>query len=152
MNDAARGKFLSRLAEPGSHLMLGVQGGIFAEGMDYPGEMLVGVFIVSPALPRYGLDSELMKSYYDETREKGFEYAYVFPGMNRVVQAAGRVHRTATDRGVIVLICRRFAEPRYAECFPAYWYKDSPKELISRDVAAAAAEFWKNAGVAAASK
>ncbi|TET33865.1 MAG: hypothetical protein E3J72_15780 [Planctomycetota bacterium] len=143
MDERARRKFLAMLEGPGSHLMLGVQGGIFAEGVDYPGEMLVGVFIVSPALPRYGLDTELMKQYYHETREKGFEYAYLYPGMNRVIQASGRVHRSAEDRGIIMLLCKRFAWKQYAECIPSYWYTDSPRELIAKEPADQVAEFWR---------
>ncbi|MHC4663243.1 MAG: helicase C-terminal domain-containing protein [Planctomycetota bacterium] len=142
MDDRARRKFLKRLGGGTNHLMLGVQGGIFAEGVDYPGEMLVGVFIVSPALPRYGLDTELMKAYYDETREKGFEYAYIYPGMNRVIQAAGRVHRSHEDRGFIMLLGRRFAGGRYGECLPNYWYFESPRELISSDPVRTVSEFW----------
>ena len=87
---------------------------MYAEGVDYPGELLSGVFVVSPALPQVSFERELLRRYFDEQEEAGFEYAYLQPGMTRVVQAAGRLIRSETDRGVIALICRRFLEKPYA--------------------------------------
>ncbi len=118
-----------------SHFLFGVSGGMFAEGVDYPGEALRGVFIVSPALPQVSLEQQILKNYYDRTHEDGFAYAYLVPGMTRVVQSAGRVIRSETDRGVIVLICRRFAEAQYAQFFPRDWYDRSVSELVTDDPA-----------------
>jgi DNA excision repair protein ERCC-2 len=118
-----------------SHFLFGVSGGMFAEGVDYPGEALRGVFIVSPALPQVSLEQSLLKDYYDRTHDDGFSYAYLVPGMTRVVQSAGRVIRSETDRGVIVLICRRFAERQYAQFFPKDWYDTGVSELVTDDPA-----------------
>ena len=74
--------------------MLAVLGGMYAEGVDYPGELLSGVFIVSPGLPQISFERELLRRYFDETEQAGFEYAYLQPGMTRVVQAAGRLIRS----------------------------------------------------------
>ena len=81
---------------------------MYAEGIDYPGELLTGVYIVSPALPQVSFERELLRRYFDETEQAGFEYAYLQPGMTRVIQAAGRLIRNETDRGVIALLCQRF--------------------------------------------
>ncbi|MDD5543841.1 MAG: ATP-dependent DNA helicase [Acidobacteriia bacterium] len=131
--------------------VLAVQGGIFAEGVDYPGESLIGAILVGPGLPRVTFEQELMRRYYDEKfadvdggeRSRGFAYAYLYPGMNRVVQSAGRVIRSDTDRGVIVLLDRRFAQSPYIDLLPPHWFKYSPQELIVNDVVGALKKFWK---------
>ncbi|WP_457558897.1 ATP-dependent DNA helicase [Candidatus Harpocratesius sp.] len=102
-------------------LLCGVHGGIFSEGVDYEGDMGIGVFIIGPGLPSYNFEQELIKDYFQKTLHKGFEYAYRNPGMTRVIQAAGRIIRSSQDRGVIVLIGERFAAPYYAELFPKEW-------------------------------
>jgi DNA excision repair protein ERCC-2 len=117
----------------GPHLILAVQGGIFAEGVDYPGEMVIGVIIVGPGLPQVGLERELMKQYYSKKYSMGFEYAYLYPGMVRVIQSAGRVIRSESDKGIIVLLGSRFANRQYNSLFPKYWFTDHPGELISSD-------------------
>lgn len=117
-------------ASPGSMLLCAVLGGAFAEGIDLPGEQLIGAIIVGPGLPAVGFERVLMQQYYDERVGAGFEYAMLYPGMQRVVQAAGRVIRTATDRGVIALLGRRFAESRYAGCLPADWRLDGGSALV----------------------
>ena len=122
--------------------MLAVQGGIFAEGVDYPGEMLVGVIIVGPGLPRFDTAQELIRAYYDEHYEHGFAYAYLYPGMNRVIQAAGRVIRSETDVGIIALLGKRFAYGNYTALFPSHWYSNSPRELITRNHKQTLARFW----------
>src|SRR5262249_1236176 len=92
----------------GDVLLVAVAGGVFAEGGDYPGEGLKGVAVVGPCLPGLSLEQKLLKEYYEERFERGFEYAFVVPGMTRVVQAAGRLIRSAEDTGVIALFDRRF--------------------------------------------
>jgi DNA excision repair protein ERCC-2 len=116
-------------------LLLAVLGGVFAEGVDYPGELLETVVVVSPGLPQLSFERELLRRHFDEGGGNGFEYAYLQPGMTRVIQAAGRLIRTETDRGVIVLICGRFLEEAYAERLPRDWYDVSPLELISENPA-----------------
>jgi DNA excision repair protein ERCC-2 len=124
-------------------LLLAVQGGIFAEGVDYPGDMLVGVMIIGPALPRMDAEQELIRDYFETHYERGFAYAYLYPGMNRVIQSAGRVIRSATDVGVIALIGKRFTYSNYTALFPSHWYTNSPRELITRDYQQSLARFWR---------
>jgi len=124
------------------NLILGVSGGMYAEGVDYRGDMLSGVFVVGPALPSVSFEQELLKQYYDEQYGAGFEFAYLIPGMTRVVQSAGRVIRSETDIGVIALFCKRFTQETYTRYFPADWYEESPRELISKKPALEIREFF----------
>jgi DNA excision repair protein ERCC-2 len=129
-SDRMRREILARLRAQGEPLLLlAVLGGVFAEGVDYPGEMLSEVVVVSPALPQVGPERELLKDYFQERYERGFEYAYLVPGMTRVVQAAGRLIRSAEDRGVIVLICQRFLREPYVSMLPADWTAGEPGNL-----------------------
>jgi len=98
-----------------------VLGGIFSEGIDLAGEALIGTVIVGIGLP--GLSSELniLSEYYEKTRERGHDYAYLYPAMNKILQAAGRVIRSERDRGVVVLIDDRYADPGVRALFPAHW-------------------------------
>ncbi|HYC58571.1 MAG TPA: ATP-dependent DNA helicase [Thermoanaerobaculia bacterium] len=114
------------------NLILAVSGGMYAEGVDYQGDMLSGVMVVGPALPQVSFEQELLKQYYDEQYGAGFEFAYLIPGMTRVVQSAGRVIRSEFDVGVIALLCKRFTQESYTRYFPADWYEESPRELVSR--------------------
>ena len=93
-------------------------------------------------LPRVGRELDLVRQYFEEQYGRGFEYACLFPGMNRVVQSAGRVIRSETDRGVIVLIGQRFGYENYMSLFPPDWYESSPAELVSRAYEAELARFW----------
>ncbi|TFH28086.1 MAG: ATP-dependent DNA helicase [Promethearchaeota archaeon] len=102
-------------------LLLGVHGGIFSEGVDYEGEMGIGVFVVGPGLPSFCYEQELIKDYFEQSLKKGFEYAYRNPGMTRVIQAAGRIFRSETDRGVVIFLGKRFNLPYYAKLFPKEW-------------------------------
>ncbi|MCK6526565.1 ATP-dependent DNA helicase [Myxococcota bacterium] len=123
MDDGERTALLDRLSAPDAPgpVLLGVLGGIFAEGIDLPGARIGGVVVVSPALPRYGVERELLREHLQGRFGRGFEYAYLYPGMSRVVQAAGRVIRGPEDRATVVLLCRRFAERRALELLPADW-------------------------------
>jgi DNA excision repair protein ERCC-2 len=145
-SDAERGEILDALASPPPEgiLLLAVLGGMYAEGVDYPGELLSGVYIVSPGLPQVSFERELLRRYFDETEQAGFEYAYLQPGMTRVVQAAGRLIRSETDRGVIVLLCQRFLQPPYADHLPRDWYERAPSELIAPRPQAVIREFFEN--------
>ena len=129
-------------APPGGVLLFAVLGGMYAEGVDYPGELLSAVYIVSPALPQVSFERELLRRYFDETEQAGFEYAYLQPGMTRVIQAAGRLIRSETDRGVIALLCQRFLQEPYASHLPRDWYGESPLELIARAPAAEIQKFF----------
>jgi len=134
MTDYERRSFLTALREGHEqHLILAVSGGMYAEGIDYQGDMLRGVFVVGPALPSVSFEQELLKRYYDDQYGSGFEYAYLIPGMTRVIQSAGRVIRSEKDVGFIALLCKRFTNASYTRYFPADWYVDSPRELVSKN-------------------
>ncbi len=110
------------------YLLLGVHGGIFSEGVSFDGNMAIGAFIVSPGLPQYCYEQELMKNYYQKQYFKGFEFAYRNPGITRVIQAAGRVFRSETDRGFIALIGQRFHTEYYRSVFPKDWNVQTPQD------------------------
>jgi DNA excision repair protein ERCC-2 len=145
LTDFERQQILQALGSPPSDgiLLLAVSGGMYAEGVDYPGELLTGVFVVSPALPQVSFERELLRRYFDEKEDAGFDYAYVQPGMTRVVQAAGRLIRSETDRGVIALICGRFLEEPYASRLPRDWYGETPAELVTHRPAEEIREFFE---------
>ncbi|MBC8278249.1 MAG: hypothetical protein H8E46_08465 [FCB group bacterium] len=128
MTEDDRSGFLKEVAR-GGKVFLAVMGGIFAEGVDYPGQ-LNGVIVVGPGLPMYCAETEMIRAYFDETYQRGFEYAYVFPGMNRVIQAAGRLIRSETDTGTITLIGKRFLQEPYRDLIPRDWYVEGVEELV----------------------
>jgi DNA excision repair protein ERCC-2 len=148
LSDFERQQILQALAAPPAEgiLLFAVSGGMYAEGVDYPGELLTGVFVVSPALPQVSFERELLRRYFDEREEAGFDYAYLQPGMTRVVQAAGRLIRSETDRGVIALICGRFLEESYARYLPRDWYGETPRELVTNRPAEEIREFFERYG------
>lgn len=125
------------------NLILAVSGGMYAEGVDYAGDMLSGVMVIGPALPQVSFEQELLKQYYDEQYGAGFEFAYLIPGMTRVVQSAGRVIRSEHDVGVIALLCRRFTQESYTRYFPADWYEQTPRELVTRKAASEIRSFFE---------
>jgi DNA excision repair protein ERCC-2 len=132
-SDQERAEILQvlRSALMGDVLLLAVAGGVFAEGVDYPGDMLKAVAVVGPCLPAVSLEQELLKRYYDDRFERGFEYSFVIPGMTRVVQAAGRLIRSATDTGVIALFDERFLMAPYKNHLPADWMAlERPSEIV----------------------
>lgn len=136
---------LRRLSSGGPPCVLfAVQGGVFSEGVDYPGEMAIGAFVVGPPLPAFELEREGMREYYQRRYGAGFQYAYAYPAMAKAVQAAGRVIRSETDRGLIVLIDGRFAEPAYSGSMPKDWFVDDPRELVSTSILADVARFWES--------
>jgi DNA excision repair protein ERCC-2 len=122
MDESDRAQVLKVLARGEGHVLLGVLGGIFAEGIDLPGAGLLAAIIVGPALPAVGLERKLMSAWFQDQYENGFRYAYQVPGMARVVQAAGRVIRTPEDEGAIILIDRRFLQTDYQGFFPSSWF------------------------------
>lgn len=126
-------------------LLLGVQGGVFSEGVDYPGDMLIGAFVVGPALPNFDFEREQIKSYYEKRygSENAFDYAYVFPAMAKAIQSAGRVVRTETDRGIIILIDPRFLEESYYQTMPKEWFQETPRELVSQKILQDIKDFWE---------
>lgn len=127
-----------------SFVALCVLGGIFSEGIDLKEERLEGAIIVGTGLPMVCTEQEILKQYFEEKGENGYDYAYQFPGMNKVMQAAGRVIRTEKDRGVILLLDDRFLRSEVQSLFPREW---SEYGLVSRrNVAGWLEQFWKKAG------
>ena len=120
MADGDREAFLSRFTADREPLLgLAVLGGVFAEGIDLPGERLLGVMVVGVGLPMICLEQETLRHRYEETLGDGFAYAYRYPGMHKVLQAAGRVIRSETDRGVVLLIDNRYFHHEYLVPVPA---------------------------------
>jgi DNA excision repair protein ERCC-2 len=148
LTDFERQQLLRALESPppGGTLLFAVSGGMYAEGVDYPGELVSAVYVVSPALPQVSFERELLRRYFDEQEEAGFDYAYLQPGMTRVVQAAGRLIRSEKDRGVIALLCARFLEEPYASRLPRDWYGDTPAELATHRPAEEIREFFARYG------
>lgn len=122
-----------------TRLLCAVQGGVFSEGVDYPGEMAIGVFVVGPGLPAPSPEQELVRAYHERELGQGFEFAYLHPGLGRAVQAGGRAIRTETDQAFTLLMDRRFAEKRYLERLPRYWREELE---IVQDPAPAVRAFW----------
>ena len=123
MDEEERENFL-RAFEMGREKSLigfGVLGGIFSEGIDLTNEKLIGTLIIGTGLPQVCNEREILKSYFDQKGLYGFDYAYRYPGMNKVLQAAGRVIRTEDDRGVILLLDERFQKEKGKEIFPKEW-------------------------------
>jgi len=123
MSEEEREACLERFRQPGGPPVvgLGVMGGVFAEGIDLVGDRLVCAVVVGVGLPQVCLERELLRTFYDERDGSGFISAYQLPGFNRVLQAAGRVIRTADDRGAVLLLDERFLRRDYRELFPAHW-------------------------------
>lgn len=123
MEERERESFLSLFSEENSKALLGfcVMGGIFSEGIDFYGDRLVGAVIVGVGLPQVNQRQELLREYYEQERGDGFSFAYRFPGMNKVMQAAGRVIRSETEKGAVLLIDSRFSQPNYRCLFPPHW-------------------------------
>ncbi len=119
-----------------------VMGGIFSEGIDLKNESLIGAIIIGTGLPSLNTSSQLLRQYYDDRENCGYEYAYVYPGMNKVLQAAGRVIRTDNDRGIIALLDDRFLTPQYMNLFPTEWsnYKVTSNSKVGEEVL----DFWQN--------
>jgi DNA excision repair protein ERCC-2 len=131
------------------YIVLAVQGGLFAEGIDYPGDALIGAMIVGPGLPQFDLEREELKNYYEKHygAQQGYAYAYIYPAMTKVIQAAGRVIRTEEDRGIIVLLDDRFCDPQYANLMPSGWYNRSVQELVSTKILADVGDFWSQSAL-----
>lgn len=124
MTEKEREEFLSHFQDSKKQGAIGmcVLGGIFGEGIDLTDSQLIGAVIVSTGLPMVCTENELFREYFDKQKKAGFTYAYQYPGMNKVLQAAGRVIRTDTDRGAILLLDERFLEDSYQQLFPREWF------------------------------
>lgn len=123
MGETDREIFLENFNEENKNTLIGfcVMGGIFSEGIDLIGEKLIGAVIVGTGIPQISNEREILKKYYDNKRLNGFDYAYRYPGMNKVLQSAGRVIRTKDDNGMILLLDERFLMEEYLQLFPREW-------------------------------
>lgn len=144
MSELEKEKFLLEFSTFGENTLLGfaVLGGIFSEGIDLSGEKLSGAIIVGVGLPKICDERDLISTYFNRDKESGFKYAYIYPGINKVLQAAGRVIRTENDRGIIMLIDERYRNNQYKSLLPIEWsnYKSVYTcEQISHIVH----DFWK---------
>lgn len=144
MSEREREQFLARFENEPTQTMVAfvVLGGIFAESIDLTGERLSGAVIVSPGLPQLCMERDIIRDHFDERGDSGFKNAYMYPGMNRVLQAAGRVIRTEYDRGFVLLLDDRFASREYTRTFPPEWHHG----LIVHNVEMAKKlldEFWR---------
>lgn len=122
-SEAEKEAFIQAFHEIGPESKLGfaVLGGMYGEGIDLTGDKLSGAIIVGVGLPMINYEGNLLKAHFANTYGKGFEYAYMYPGMNKVLQSAGRVIRTMTDQGVVLLIDSRFRQRDYVALFPDEW-------------------------------
>ena len=144
MTEKEREKFLELFEEKREQSFVGlcVLGGIFSEGIDLKAERLEGAIIVGTGLPMVCSEQEILMQYFAEQGENGYDYAYQYPGMNKVLQAAGRVIRTAEDRGVILLLDDRFLRQELQELFPREWTEYG---LVTRETAGGwLKHFWEN--------
>jgi len=123
MNETRRSEYLAQFSEYGKDTLIAfaVMGGIFSEGIDLKGECLSGVIIVGVGLPQLCEERDIIKKYYQKKNGRGFDFAYTYPGLNKVQQAAGRVIRSENDRGFVILIDDRFATPLYKRIMPQEW-------------------------------
>jgi Rad3-related DNA helicase len=120
-DEATRQQFISRFETDDNVLAFSILGGIYGEGVDYTGDQLIGAIVIGTGLPALSLEQKLIEQDYSRRGLNGFDYASRYPGMTRVLQTAGRVIRSETDQGVVILVDQRLAEPFYQSLFPAHW-------------------------------
>ena len=145
MNEEDREQFLKLFEEEkfdGSLIGMCVTGGIFSEGIDLKNDSLIGAVIVGTGLPMICRERNILRDYFDANEKDGYSYAYVYPGMNKVLQAAGRVIRTDEDRGVIELLDDRFLRPEYQKMYPREW--ENVISVRRENVRKQLDIFWKN--------
>ncbi|MBC8062490.1 MAG: PD-(D/E)XK nuclease family protein [Clostridiaceae bacterium] len=144
MKDEEREDFLGNFSLDIHDTLVGfaVMGGIFGEGIDLKGDKLSGAIIVGVGLPQICLERDIIKEYFQENRGQGFEYSYIYPGMNKVMQAVGRVIRTKEDKGIVVLIDERFSFQTYQNLFPQEWNPVLKMKNTDESVKVMK-EFWK---------
>lgn len=144
MTEEERELFLDEFVEnpKDTRVAFCVMGGIFSEGIDLKSSRLIGAVVVGPGLPMVCNERELFRGYFDEKNNDGFDYAYLYQGMNKVLQSAGRVIRTNEDRGAILLLDERFLQPQYYQLFPKEWFPFEQVNLNSMtDILA---DFWNS--------
>ncbi len=133
MTEGERDTFLAKFTQGTGSVGMAVMGGIFAEGIDLPGDQLIGVTVIGVGLPGLSIERDLLTAYFNQMGKPGFDYAYRYPGMQRVLQAVGRLIRSEEDEGAALLIDQRFLESRYEELFPTWWRVIPNAELTEWD-------------------
>lgn len=143
MSEAEREKFLDRFSEESDRTLVafGIMGGIFGEGIDLKNDRLIGAIVVGTGLPQISNERTILKDYYDAENGCGFDYAFRYPGINKVLQAAGRVIRTTEDTGVILLLDERFWQREYDLLYPREWSDRKPCNIAN--VGKLVADFWE---------
>ncbi len=141
-DEAAQQAFLRAFFEDSPQLGFAIMGGRFAEGIDYRGDALIGAIIVGVGLPQANSEQQLIQQDFEAAGLDGFDYAFRYPGLIRVMQSAGRVIRDERDRGVVVLLDRRFRESGYAAQLPAAWRTQDCIDAESLEQSLAA--FWND--------
>lgn len=144
MDDVARADFLSQFQPDGNGTTVGlaVMGGIFSEGIDLPAERLCGAVIIGVGLPQICLERDALRDVYEAKYASGYRYAYQYPGICKVLQAAGRIIRTETDRGALLLIDQRYGHSEYRELLPAHWNVKKVRNITQ--LTAGLQEFWRS--------
>ena len=143
MSEAEREEFLDRFSEESDRTLVafGIMGGIFGEGIDLKNDRLIGAIVVGTGLPQISNERTILKDYYDAENGCGFDYAFRYPGINKVLQAAGRVIRTTEDTGVILLLDERFWQREYDLLYPREWNDRKPCNIAN--VGKLVADFWE---------
>lgn len=143
MSEAEREEFLDRFSEESDKALVafGIMGGIFGEGIDLKNDRLIGAIVVGTGLPQISNERTILKDYYDAENGSGFDYAFRYPGINKVLQAAGRVIRTTEDTGVILLLDERFWQRDYDLLYPREWSDRKPCNIAN--VGKLVADFWE---------
>ncbi len=144
MTEKERYIYLDNFDSDSSKAVIGfaVLGGIFSEGVDLKGDRLLGSIVVGVAHPKICLERDLIKDYFQKREGTGYEYAYLYPGINKVLQAAGRTIRTETDKGLILLIGERFLTARYQKMLPVWWNDIKKIVLSPADINKELLQFW----------
>lgn len=144
MRESEKEQFLQYFVQTSGKMLIGfaVMGGMFSEGIDLAGDRLLGVIVVGVGLPQVCFERDIIMEYFSKKNSRGFEYAYMYPGMNKVLQASGRVIRSEDDKGIVLLIDERFSSKKYTDLFPEEWEHSiragNPESLGER-----VKEFWK---------
>jgi DNA excision repair protein ERCC-2 len=143
MSEVERERFLNYFQPNPDTTTLGfcVLGGLFSEGIDLKSDRLIGALIIGVGLPQICFERDIIKNYFQKNKSQGFEYAYIYPGMNKVLQAAGRVIRSENDKGIIILIDDRFSTQQYSSLFPEDWFPH--QKVHAKKIAEHVQNFWK---------
>lgn len=143
MSEEEREIFLNRFQPSNTSPMIcfGVLGGIFSEGIDLKGDRLIGAIVIGVGLPQISIEQDIIMEYFQKKNGRGYENAYMFPGMNKVLQAAGRVIRSENDKGVVLLVDERFSQRNYRSLFPKHWEHGSSVRS-NRELQKKLEQFW----------